>query len=266
MMSMTEQNLPDDEKALLQTLKEGLSHQNASPLYIQLDQTLRHAIDNGVLAHGESLPPERAIAEGLGISRVTVRKTIQRLEQAGFCEKRRGAGTFVCGPTSIDGAHTLPQSLCSLYGFSEDMQKRGFKPESLFIDKRKAAPNAEEMFSLNLKGESVIRLTRIRFADEKPMAIEICSIPCSVIESEDLIQDSVYQAMRTAGHKPHRAVQRISACALDKEQAKQLEVEEGAPALFIRRAAYNAQDKPLEYTRTYYRADRFDFVAELISE
>ncbi|TDF39194.1 GntR family transcriptional regulator [Alteromonadaceae bacterium M269] len=266
MKSMTEQNLPDDEKALLETLKQGLNSQSASPLYIQLDQTLRQAIDNGLLSHGESLPPERTIAESLGISRVTVRKTIQRLEQAGFCEKRRGAGTFVCGPTSIDGSHTLPQSLCSLYGFSEDMQRRGLKPESQFIDKRTAAPSAEEMFALNLKGESIVRLTRIRLADGKPMAIEICSIPCSVIANEDLIQDSVYQAMREAGHKPHRAVQRISACALDDEQADRLEVESGAPALFIRRAAYDVQDKPLEYTRTYYRADRFDFVAELVSE
>lgn len=263
---MNEHDLPENEVALLQMLKDGLNKKNSSPLYIQLDQTLRHAIDNRLLTHGKSLPSERTIAEALGVSRVTVRKTIQRLEEAGFCEKRRGAGTFVLGQTSIDNSHTIPQSICSLYGFSEDMQRRGFKPESKFIDKKVSIPTAEEMFALNLTGESVVRLTRIRLADGKPMAIEVCSIPCSVIANEALIQDSVYQAMREAGHKPHRAVQRISACALDDDQSTLLEVEVNSPALFIRRAAYDANDKPLEYTRTYYRADRFDFLAEVISE
>ena len=263
---MNECERPESNAALFKRLKEGLSKKSTSPLYIQLDQTLRHVIEHKMLAHGKSLPSERTIAEALGISRVTVRKTIERLEQFGYCEKRRGAGTFVLGQKSFEHSHKTPLSICSLYGFSEDMQRRGFKPKSIFIDKKTSMPNAEEVFALHLTNESVVRLTRVRLADNAPIAIEVCCIPCSIISNETLIEDSVYQAMQQAGHKPYRATQRISACSLNNEQANLLEVEPNAPALFIRRVAYDTDNNPLEYTKTYYRADRFDFVAEVISE
>lgn len=250
---------------ILNKMKLELDTQAATPLYMQLDQILRNAIEEGFLKRGAALPPERNIAENLGISRVTVRKTIERLEKSGFCSRKRGAGTFVSGPASIETNEILPQSLSALHGFSEDMRSRGLEPSSLTLDSRITAPTAEEIFSLNLNRERVFRLTRIRLADNKPMAIEISSFPATILPSEEDIGESVYAAMSEAGHEPVRAIQRITACALDTEQAKQLDVKKNDPALFISRVAYNATDRPIEYTKSYYRADCFDFVAELVA-
>ncbi len=63
-------------------------------------QRLAQGIRLGVLTDGEQLPPERALAEMLAVSRVTLREAIGALREAGLVESRRGrgGGTFVVSP------------------------------------------------------------------------------------------------------------------------------------------------------------------------
>ncbi|GLW24593.1 FadR family transcriptional regulator [Microbispora triticiradicis] len=60
-------------------------------------ERLLQAIKLGVVAHGEKLPPERELANRLGISRVTLREAIRALQEAGYLDVRRGryGGAFV---------------------------------------------------------------------------------------------------------------------------------------------------------------------------
>lgn len=68
-----------------------------------LEDTLARIVQTirvGVVAPGEALPPERALAELYGVSRDTVRTAIKELSDAGFLVARRGryGGTFVADP------------------------------------------------------------------------------------------------------------------------------------------------------------------------
>lgn len=56
---------------------------------------LRHAIETGVFADGDQLPPERQLAVALGTARSTIRKALDQLEQRGLVVRRVGSGTFV---------------------------------------------------------------------------------------------------------------------------------------------------------------------------
>ncbi len=60
-------------------------------------ERLARAIKLGVVGVGDRLPPERELAELLGVSRMTLREAIKALAEAGFVESRRGrgGGTFV---------------------------------------------------------------------------------------------------------------------------------------------------------------------------
>ncbi len=60
-------------------------------------ERLARAIKLGVVTLGERLPPERELADLLGVSRMTLREAIKALAEAGFVESRRGrgGGTFV---------------------------------------------------------------------------------------------------------------------------------------------------------------------------
>ena len=60
-----------------------------------------------------------------------------------------------------------------------------------------------------------------------------------------------------------RALQRLSAANLGREEAVLLEVPAGSAALSIERVSYLASGQPVEFTRSFYRGDIYDFVAEL---
>lgn len=65
------------------------------PLYRQLVDQIRQQILNGTLAASDRLPPTRAVAQQLGVSRVTVKSAYEQLIMEGFLESRQGSGTFV---------------------------------------------------------------------------------------------------------------------------------------------------------------------------
>jgi len=65
------------------------------PLYLQLMEQIRHAIENGALQDGAQLPGIRTLAEELLVSPNTVAKAYSELEHAGVLELRHGSGAFV---------------------------------------------------------------------------------------------------------------------------------------------------------------------------
>ena len=71
-----------------------------SPAYSKVAEFLQNNIRNGIFKHGASLPPEPALAEKLGVSRVTLRHALKNLEQKGLIIRRRGrsGGNFICIP------------------------------------------------------------------------------------------------------------------------------------------------------------------------
>lgn len=64
-------------------------------LYLQLMQQIRHAIETGVLQHGDQLPGIRTLAEELVVSHNTVAKAYSELEHEGLVELRHGSGAYV---------------------------------------------------------------------------------------------------------------------------------------------------------------------------
>src|SRR5947209_13399328 len=66
-----------------------------TPLYAQLERSIRFAIATGKLRIGEQLPTVRQMAVELRINANTVAKVYAELERAGVVETRRGVGTFV---------------------------------------------------------------------------------------------------------------------------------------------------------------------------
>src|SRR5215469_7617641 len=65
------------------------------PIYLQLMEQVKHAIETGALRAGDQLPGIRPLAEELVINPNTVAKAYRELEHAGVIELRHGAGAFV---------------------------------------------------------------------------------------------------------------------------------------------------------------------------
>ena len=71
------------------------------PLYLQLIEQVRHAIEIGALRAGDQLPGMRKLAEELVMNPNTVAKAYREMEHAGLIELRHGAGAFVTGGRAV---------------------------------------------------------------------------------------------------------------------------------------------------------------------
>lgn len=242
---------------MFQNLREA-PHRGA-PLYLRLKKSIEDAVNAGVIGPGDALPSERDIAVRADMSRVTVRKAVQHLVKDGVLVQRHGSGTFVAARVS-----RVEQSLSRLTSFTEDMARRGMSVESTWLDRGLYQPSPDEMMALGLSAsEPVARVSRIRLANGTPLAIERASLSASVLPDPKGIGASLYAALEKSGQRPVRAVQRISAANLGAADALLLEVPAGSASLNIERISYLASGKVVEFTRSIYRADAYDFVAEL---
>jgi len=227
--------------------------------YVRLRQSIQQAIETGALESGHALPSERDLAETLALSRVTVRKAIAGLVEDGVLVQRHGAGTYV--------AERIVKSFSKLTGFTDDLRARGLKPRVEFLERSIGTVNPEEALGLNLSpGARVVRLRRLRFAADKPLALENTAVPQAILKDPKSVKLSLYEVLERLGCRPTRALQRLRAVALDAEQARLLALPTGSPALAIERRAFLEDGRAVEFTQSLYRGDAYDFVAELQSE
>ncbi|MFB9953099.1 GntR family transcriptional regulator [Rhizobium puerariae] len=238
---------------------EGLQSAGTGPLYRKLRQSLEDAIRSGKLGHGDALPAERDLADYANVSRVTVRKAVDDLVKDGLLTRRHGSGTFVVKPMS-----RVQQPLTRLTSFTEDMARRGLVTKSEWLERGLFHPSPEEMMMLGLApGTKVARLGRLRIANDMPLAIERASISAEFLPDPSAVANSLYAVLEKKNARPVRAIQRISACNMNNPDAGLLAVPIGAAGLSIERVSYLASGRVVELTRSLYRGDAYDFVAEL---
>ncbi|MBV6657481.1 MAG: GntR family transcriptional regulator, partial [Devosiaceae bacterium] len=125
-------------------------------------------------------------------------------------------------------------------------------------------PTDEEVSVLGLSAdEQVARIYRLREADGHPLALERAALPLDILPNPTAITGSLYEVLERTGHRPVHAEQKISAINLEAPEAQLLGVPEGAAGLSIVRASRLADGRVAELTRSLYRGDAYEFVADL---
>jgi len=112
-----------------------------TPLYAQLERSIRFAIATGKLRIGDQLPTVRQLAVDLRINANTVAKVYAELERAGVLETRRGVGTFVTArPNEAASRRDRERHLRELAEhFIAESQMRGFSMDDVIehLEKRR---------------------------------------------------------------------------------------------------------------------------------
>ncbi len=67
----------------------------------QIAASIADAILDGAFPPGSALPPERDLAEHLGVNRTSLRQGLARLQQMGLIEARHGSGNVVADPQAL---------------------------------------------------------------------------------------------------------------------------------------------------------------------
>lgn len=231
------------------------------PLYAQVQAVLASSIADGALAVGAQLPSEDSLIERFGVSRTTIRKTIENLVDAGLLEIRRGKGTFVAQPK-------ITQELTQLTGFVEDMEAAGRNPSARLLGKRLVAASETVARELALRtGTLVVRIERVRLADGVPVSFDETYLPRAIGEKvveSDLQREPIFSLLERKLTIPLvEAEYRLEAVSADAAVARALGIDTGSPIFLIERTTYSAGHRPVDYEKLHYRGDQIRFVTRL---
>lgn len=229
------------------------------PIYIQIHDKIKEDIEKGVWAIGDRLPSERELALKFNVSRMTLRQAIQTLSDEGILERKIGSGTYVA-------RKKVQEKMTGTTSFTDIMLSQNRVPSSRTVSYFVAKPSSSEMEKLQLTAEdSILRMERIRFADDVPICFEIASIPYSMVSeySKPEITNSLYKTLEEkGGNKIGHANQTISAMLASEQIAEYLEIKRGDAILRLRQISYLENGQPFEYVRTQYVGNRFEFYLE----
>ena len=230
------------------------------PIYVQIRERLREEITGGTLKRGERLPPEHELAGNFGVSRMTIRESIEDLVDEGLLYRRHGVGTFVAFP-HLQRDHTR---LTSFFDKAED-EGIDVRARLLALEVGTAAPKVAGALDIGV-GSKVIRVKTLRYANNVPITVHDAHLPHQLFASimnENFEVQHLWSLFEKCGYRVKRAVQRLEAREADKQVAQLMKIKLGAPILFKERTVYAEDGTPVEFTYCYNRGDIYSLTVAL---
>ncbi|QIZ39220.1 GntR family transcriptional regulator [Saccharopolyspora sp. ASAGF58] len=228
-----------------------------TPKHAQLREILRELASEELLP-GSPVPSERDLAVRYGVSRLTVREAVGQLVAEGLLVRVRGKGTFTTRPRVDSQLH--------LASFTEDMRRRGMRPETVLLDAAEAVPPTATAEALDLRPDQhAYWLCRLRKADGAPMAVERGWYHAGLLPGllDHDLTDSMYTLLaRNYQVQLENGTQTVLAEGADAETARLLGVRTGSPVLVFRRIS-TAQGRPIEDMTSWYRGDLYQVTMQL---
>jgi len=230
---------------------------NVLPLYYRIYTELRNRILNGYYKDGK-LPPEMKLCKEFDVSRITIRNALEQLKREGLISRAKGIGTYIRKFES-------EEQLTVLTGFTDEM--KGKKVTSKVLENKlvNVPLEAQERFELPTS-TLVVLLKRVRYIDDKPIAIESAYLNPSVdlrllnILQEDMGNQSLYNFIRRElSINLSYAEEILEVTKTSKEESAWLVVKQGDCAILRKRFTYTEDGKCIEYVLSIYRGDGYKF-------
>jgi GntR family transcriptional regulator len=225
------------------------------PFYFQLRKILSEEIESGRWPAGDRLPSEPVMCEHFDISRTTVRQALADLEAEGLIRKEKGRGAFV---TERRPSGWLLQSS---HGFYEDAVRSGDKVTSRLLRRETGPlpPWAADALRLPAGAEGAT-VERLRWVDGFLVMYVITHLPMELADAvmdADLELGSLYKTLEErSGLTVHGGRRVVEAVVAGADLARLLEVEPGAPLLFVESVSWGPDLRPFECYRAWHRSDR----------
>jgi len=246
------------ESDLPTRLLRGLDRSSPVPLYFQLSQSLRAAIDDGTLPTGSRLANEISLADRLGLSRPTIRRALQELVDSGLLVRRRGVGTQVVHPH-------VSRSI-ALTSLHDDLQRSGQAPSTRVLEYRIATGEPGVIKLLGLAdGAQVLTLRRLRLAGGEPLALLNNQLPAALAPDHDRLKsEGLYQCLREQGVHLRVAHQKVGARLATAAEARLLDERPRAALVTMERTAFDDAGAVLEHGTHVYRASHYEVETTLV--
>ncbi len=213
----------------------------------QLYSEVLKSINDGKFKPGDKLPTEHQLAEMFSVSRVTVRKAIQRLVNEGYVIKKHGKGSFI-------KEKVFKSKLHFDNSFTANCLKNNVKPSTTIIENILTIGEDDLLKKLRCKSNMFIKLVRIRKVDDVPCILEIDYLPDNFkfLLSLDLTDASLTTLIENnTKNIPTKFIDNFTISYSNKKLSKHLRCPLSSPLLKIEQTVLN-QNEEIIYLNTQY--------------
>jgi GntR family transcriptional regulator len=231
-----------------------LTAEAAQPRYEQAASAIAGEISSGAWRAGSRLPSERSMSTSLGVSRLTLRRALEMLEQDGLVERADSRGWRVAS-----GPMTEPPN--ELLGFSAAARARGLTPSSRVLSHETRDATISEAERLRIApGAPVFDLERLRLFDAVPIAVHRAILPLARapwLPTVNFDDGSLHDSLEAHGVIATTAEYMIEVFDADARLGKLLDVAVGKGLLLASGITFDQNAVPLELGWIVYRPDRY---------
>jgi GntR family transcriptional regulator len=238
-----------------------LNPESPVPLYRQLADVLRDGIRRGAFPAGSKIPSEHELAARYAIGRPTVRQATDVLIQQRLLVRRRGAGTYVCGPPREVDLFSLAGTSAAFQATGIDVKTRYLEP--LHLRSVRSVRSAREAEGNPFGGRRAYFLSRVHRVGNGPVLLEEIHLDPDLfrgLERFDLGSSSLSRLIAEHYYlRPERVRQSFRIDPLTGPRRRALKVMPGAPVLHVRRWLHFPKHDDAVYAELFCRTDRFEF-------
>ena len=219
--------------------------------------------DLGNLIHqtppGSRLPAEPELAQKLGVSRATLREAMRSYEGQGLIRRRQGVGTFV-----VPQAKVIDSGLEVLESIETLANRVGLKVSVGALQINEIKADAEIADAMHIKeGTSVVNVSRVIHAENRPVAYLIDILAKDVIPDEDLRSEFTGSALdmilKRKEPRLAKSFTDIQAVSASQDIARKLEIQRGDVLLYFVARLYAESGEVVDYSNSYFLPGYFHF-------
>lgn len=224
------------------------------PVHHQIYLTLRNELTSGHYGDDGPLPDEPSLAARFGVSRMTLRRALGRLQDERLIVRKPAVGTFA---VPRERPAPIQNSIAAFYDAlrTDDITRHKLRA-SRFV-----ATPAFLRQPIDF-GPECLRVAKVGFHARTPVHFGTHFVPAAIARRSPSPRGSRHgdlQWLHELGVTAARTDLYVSASAADIEAARILGVEAGTPVISTRRFAFDADDRPIEYLEGLSRPDRFTY-------
>jgi GntR family transcriptional regulator len=231
------------------------------PRYYQVYTVLAQCVREGEWSGDAPMPTEQDFSASFGVSRVTIRKALNMLQEEGLVLRQQGRGTYALAPPA------RRQSRANMSGLLENVAdfEQHTKVRVLSFARVSLADEPARLLECQV-GTQALKIVRVRSDSQSPFSYTTTYVPepqASLLDEATLGNRTVSSALGQAGVTTVSAEQRLSATAAGVEVARHLRIDVGAPLITLTRVMRDESGRPVEAIQALYRPDKYEYRVNL---
>jgi GntR family transcriptional regulator len=262
-----------EELALVDLALPELDPTSDRPVFKQIADHLREAIQRGDLPPGTKVPSESQLMAHYGVARMTLRNALQILQSEGLTVAEHGRGVFVRSRPPVrrlaSDRFARRHRERGKAAFIAETEGTGGTPsvDSIQVSEIKASADVAERLGL-ATGESVIVRSRRYLVDGHPVETAVSYIPSEIARGTQIAQpDSgpggIYARLEETGHRLDHFEEEIRCRMPLRQEAKVLRLAPGVPVFHLVRTAFAEDGKAVEICDTVMSSDVYVLTYQL---